>query len=166
MVGRFFALLMLVACAPEAVEPGTLPSGFARSTGCGDVELVLVDALGENALLVRSEGVVAMAHALEDVVQRSWDLPHPEVTVELITGENLFALTCEADGDAVVDDVMEPSAGRLSLNVTPQGGVRQKTLPGARVDVVAEDLLLEGDPGHQIAIPSLDEDVLVQSVLR
>lgn len=166
MSGRFFVLLTLAACAPEVVEPGTLPSAFARSTGCGDAELVLIDAAGENALLVRSDGIVAMAHAVEDVVQFSWDLPHPDVTVELITGENLVALSCEADGEPVVDDVMEPSAGRLSLNVTPQGGVRQKTAPGARVDVIAEDLLLEGDPGHLIAIPSVDEDVLVRSVLR
>jgi hypothetical protein len=166
MSGRFFAVLMMVACAPEIAEPGTLPSGFERSTGCGDVELVLVDAAGENALVVRSAGVVAMAHAMEDVVQFSWDLPHPDVSVELITGENLASLSCEADGEAVADDVMVPSAGRLSLNVTPQGRVDEKAIPGARVDVVAEDLLLEGDPGHLIAIPALDEDVVVRGLLR
>ncbi len=164
-------LLLLAACQPPgdpapgddtgALDVHAVEAGFEAALvyegGCADVVLYRWSPDDTLALLFRTTGVVAAAHAVGGPVTTTWTLPDPAVEVALQAGEHVTHVVCNdaIEHEVVVARTWRAGAGSASLTVTPTGEATEWELP-ARGELTLSDVVLDPeDDGDPIPLPSL-----------
>ena len=103
----------------RALDLAELPERFA----CEDVTVVAASLDGSEALLIGvQDGLALAAHESGAVVEATYDLPDPRLTVRWVAGSNVYAGQCGRDSGEEwrLDDRRDAVSGHIAIRVTPE----------------------------------------------
>ena len=144
------------ACESEIVTPVDA-SRLSESAGCGDFIFFSLTQASDLLLYFYVNGPVARANEELATVSSAYTLPHPDVTLNLQVGSNLFSTVCTDDlnGEAELTHLYAASSGQVSLTVTPDLDDTAAWGRGGSVDLSLSGMGFVDESGCDIALPTM-----------
>lgn len=164
---RLLFVLLLPACSGGGFSlRAPLDDGFesllVESTGCADLVLAAWEPGETIALHFNVEGLVAEAYAEGGTIERTFDLPDPDVATSVTQGRYLVEFTCDdlITHQPRVARTYEPVAGTATLTVTPTEEDPGTSFGMADATLVLEDVVWESGK-NTVEVPSFTIEAVV-----